>query len=80
MKIGIQENLEEVYKALKNKGYNVTNNKESVDMYIYDGKDFGGVFNSVHNDDQGVLMINCNNKNISDIEFMINQKKYSNLF
>lgn len=81
MKIGVQNNLIHIKQALEEKGYSVTNGENFVDVFIYDGKDYEGLLSAYNNEENhGVFMINCHNKDIDQIEYMISEKSYSRLF
>lgn len=83
MLIAVQSNLEYLISGLKEKGYNIINeNSNDADIFIYDSKEYEGILNNSINSDlsNGIFMINAHNKSFSEIETMILQRSYSNLF
>ncbi|QUI21106.1 YkuS family protein [Vallitalea pronyensis] len=89
MTIYVQEELDRLYDYLKNRGYHVINGSmaNAHDIYIYASSSYRGLYNEILNNDMynaattnNVLMINASGKSFSDIEAIINSRKYSRLF
>ncbi|GKX30301.1 hypothetical protein SH1V18_27810 [Vallitalea longa] len=90
MVILVQEGLENIENYLIDRGYKVIHGGITTkphDIYIYSSSSYTGLYNEIFNNDMynstitnNVLMINANNKSYSEIEDIINSRKYSNLF
>lgn len=91
MIILIQNGLDDIEEYLKKRGYNVIKSNNTTnfhDIYIYSSSAYIGLYNEILSNNninnnimtKKVLMINANNKYYSEIEEIINSKKYSNLF
>lgn len=90
MIILVQEGLDNIRNYLKARGYNVpngTNTNSTHDIYIYSSSSYTGLYNEIFKNNiydgfttKNILMINANNKSCSEIEEIINSRKYSNLF
>ncbi|MCT4597287.1 MAG: YkuS family protein [Vallitalea sp.] len=90
MIILVQNGLDNIEEYLKQRGYNVIKDNNTTvihDIYIYSSSSYTGLYNEILNNNidnnimtKKVLMINANNKSYSEIEQIINGKKYSNLF
>lgn len=86
MVIKVEKGLDIISNYLKSKGYHIIEESDlGYDIYIYSSDNYSGLYNNLINeaDDHNtntVLMINANHKSFEEIEEIVNNKKYSNLF
>lgn len=83
-RIAIEQGLEEIKQELKNKGYEVVDyeDKGHIDAIVYKSINGGmeNVNNSIDGNIYGAILINANNKTIDEIEYIIETRRYENLF
>lgn len=84
MKISIENDLTDLKKALKLKGYDICNLSEGQisDVYIYSEKNLGlvNLYKNISSVESGSLIINAYGKSIEDIIYTINTRLYTPLF
>ena len=90
MIIMVQKGLNSISKYLKERGYNVISEDDKLnyyDVFIYSSLSYEGLYNNMISTNlfnskstNNVLMINAHNKSYTEIEDIINKRKYSNLF
>ncbi|AYD41370.1 hypothetical protein D4Z93_13050 [Clostridium fermenticellae] len=84
MKVYVSDDLEYVKQKLLKKGYTVVKDNESstVDAIICNLK--SGALSKLSFDNnikkEGALIIDCGNKSIDDIEYILNNRAYNNLY
>ena len=81
----MQENLTELREELTQRGYEVVgfNDQGFVDAVIYldDSSGFKNINNSFEsNSSGGAVIINARNKNIEDLAYIIETRRYERLF
>ncbi len=82
--IAVQEGLEEIKRALVNRGYNVVDFQETgyIDgiVYIDKGQGFENLNSIGDVNPHGAIMVNARGKSIDEIGDIIESRKYGNLF
>ena len=83
-RIAIQNNLQEVRLQLEGRGYQVVdfNSRGNVDAIVYID-DYTGIQNMNNEGDKsslGAVLVNARNKNIDQIVYIIENRRYEGLF
>ena len=83
-RIAVQQGLEEIRKGLKNRGYEVVgyDDRGYIDAIVYKSMDsgMGNVNNSADGNIYGAILINATGKTMEEIEYIIETRRYGNLF
>ena len=83
-RIAVQQGLEEIRKGLKNRGYEVVDydDRGYIDAIVYKSIDsgMGNVNNSADGNIYGAILINATGKTMEEIEYIIETRRYGNLF
>ena len=83
-RIAVQQGLEEIRKGLKNRGYEVADydDRGYIDAIVYKNIDssMGNVNNSADGNIYGAILINATGKTMEEIEYIIETRRYGNLF
>ncbi len=83
-RVAVQSDLVEVRTALEEKGYDVVSFSDEghVDAIVYTN-DYSGIqnFNNYDTDNEmGAVLVNAYNKEINEIEYIIEKRRYGSLF
>ncbi|NBI08132.1 YkuS family protein [Senegalia massiliensis] len=86
-RISIQDGLNELAYELKKRGYEIVDHDSDAYIYMADGYDISNLTNMIDmnmgedmNNSKGTLLINASNKNIDQIEQILNKGYYTPLF
>lgn len=83
-RIALQENLQELKVALEGRGYEVVgfNDSGHIDAIIYidDYTGFKNINDEGETNHYGAILINANNKTVDEIQYIIENRRYDNLF
>mgnify|MGYP000935253939 CR=1 FL=1 len=83
-RIAVQNDLWEIKRALIKKGYEVVDFQQEghIDaiVYIGDYQGFKNLNNAEGANPYGAIMVNARNKSIDEIEYVIETRRYGNLF
>ncbi|NLM34721.1 MAG: hypothetical protein GX206_04715 [Clostridiales bacterium] len=82
MNIYIEKELKEMKQALANKGYNIVNdNSTPCDAIICNLKacDLAAINQEVNLKREGALIIDSGSKSVEDIDYILNNRSYSNI-
>lgn len=83
-RVALQEGLEEIKWGLENKGYEVVdfNDGGHIDAIVYKSisSGMGSVNDSSDGNMFGAILVNANNKTISQIAYIIETRRYEGLF
>lgn len=82
MNIYIENELEEMKQALANKGYNIVKDSSTpCDAIICNLKacDLASINQEVNLKREGALIIDCGSKSVEDIDYILNNRSYSNI-
>lgn len=84
MKISIEDELVELRKGLTSLGYEMYKFSDNIsaDAYIYSEKITGlhNLNNSINPSSSGSLLVNADEKSLSDIQYILSHRLYSPLF
>jgi len=82
MNIYIEKELKEMKQALADKGYNIVDdNSTPCDAIICNLKvcDLAAINQEVNLKREGALIIDCGSKSVEDIDYILNNRSYSNI-
>ncbi|WP_130805425.1 YkuS family protein [Senegalia massiliensis] len=86
-RVSIQDGLNELAYELKKRGYEIVDHDSDAYIYMADGYDISNLTNMIDmnmgedmNNSKGILLINASNKNIDQIEQILNKGYYTPLF
>lgn len=83
-RVAVQQGLEEIREELKNRGYEVVDYEDRghIDAIVYKSIDSSieNVNNSADGNIYGAILINTTNRTIDEIEYIIETRRYGNLF
>jgi len=86
-RVSIQDGLNELAYELKKRGYEIVDHDSDAYIYMADGYDISNLTNMIDmnmgedmNNSKGTLLINASNKNIDQIEQILNKGYYTPLF
>lgn len=83
-RIAVQQGLEGIGKELRNRGYEVVgyDDRGYIDAIVYKSIDssMGSVNNSAEGNIYGAILINATGKTVDEIEYIIETRRYGNLF
>ena len=83
-RIAVQRGLEGIKEGLRNRGYEVVgyDDRGHIDAIVYKSIDssMGNVNNSADGNIYGAILINATGKTIDEIGYIIETRRYGNLF
>ena len=83
-RIAVQQGLEQIRMGLKDRGYEVVGYDDGghIDAIVYKSIDssMGNVNNSAEGNIYGAILINATGKTVDEIEYIIETRRYGNLF